>query len=453
MQDSNDDWLREAKTMEKVYKNTYFNISADYSEDSAGGCFTERLAHKIAPCRYEAPGMGWLKFTCPDIFAQDLDFSALSERAWVVQERYMSPRVLHFAAHQLYWECAELFACETFVEGVPDVYDKRSSWHYRANSSLAPIHLRGKPNYYKIWERICMDYSKGKLTDLSDKLIAFSGIAREFQSRLPQDTYLAGIWKRNLVSGLLWQFSPPKGPKDDGSMPFGSASPTPIFRVPSWSWLSIDCGNISWSRRTWDPIIRVLETTIDLVNDGDPSGKMRGGSIVVRGRLRSAGWEHQDGRDLVVFDGKHGHGDSKGFRLASDTGSMFPVKDIFCLLAMRFDQSGLGPEVIIGLVLRSTAVKDTYQRLGFFSADGTLSCMALKYKLRPLAQEMKRPWDKLCFPPLVGEEKSGVPDSITVSDGSVEKDAEARPADAYTRDAPYDETLYERLEERTITLI
>ncbi len=474
MQDSNDDWLREAKTMEKVYKNTYFNISADHSKDATGGCFTERLAYKVHPCRYEAPRIGCVNFTAPRTFLKGLDQSALSERAWVVQERFISPRVLHFTADQLFWECAELFACETFAEGVPNVYDEEWSWHYRANASLAPIHQRDKPNHYEMWDRICVDYSRGKLTELSDKLIAFSGIARVFQSRLSQDTYLAGIWKGNLVSGLRWNVSyempiQANGPKEDGAMPFSTASPTSTFRAPSWSWLSTD-RPIVWSRWSGHAIVRVLEATIDLVNDGDPSDEMRRGSITVCGRLRSAGWKQQDGRDLIVLDGKHGgqlherasskHPEPDELSIQRDSRSIFPVNEVFCLLVTWNPPDRDYDGRIDGLVLRSTEVKDTYQRLGTFYACGLIPCMALKYKLRPLAQEMDCPWDKFrlsrakkilnWFKKRIRGKFLG---SSVGSDGSVENDAEARPANAYSGDASYDETLFEKLEECTITLI
>jgi Heterokaryon incompatibility protein (HET) len=478
VQDSTEDWLREAKMMEKVYKNTYFNISASHSKDTTGGCFTERLLHRVVPCHYEAPSIGRVKFLAEFEFMYCLDHSALSARAWVVQERFHSPRVLHFTADQLFWECAELFACETFPEGLPACYDNKSSWHYRANMSLAPIHQRDKPQHYEIWGRICEDYSKGKLTHSSDKLIAFSGIVREFQSRLPSDKYLAGMWKGDLVSGLLWSVVgmpvQANNTRDDGVPSYIGAPPTPTFRAPSWSWLSIDDW-INWSVALGRPLVRVLDATVDLVSDCDPSGEMRGGSIVLRGLLRSASWKQEGGLDFFVLDGKHGdqlHGLSTDpqsptvgkFSLARDTGSMFPVKDIFCLLVSWFALSPYShAEMIEGLVLRSTEVKDTYRRLGYFKANGLIPCMALKYKLRPSAQEMDRPWDKFCLPPL-GRRKKVLHwfrkrikvwflSSTGGSDGSVEKDTEAGPADAYLGDAPYDELLFEKLEERTITLV
>jgi Heterokaryon incompatibility protein (HET) len=462
VQDSADDWLHEAKMMEKVYKNTSLNISADHSQDTTGGCFTERLTQRLAPCRYETPRKRWVEFA-PFTMTSSLQKSALSNRAWVVQERFMSPCVLHFTADQLYWECAKLFACETFPQGLPDCYDHITSWHYRTNSSLALINQRGKPNQYEIWRRICEDYSRGTLTDPSDKLIAFSGVAREFQSQLTYDKYLAGLWQGDLVLGLLWEVD-----KDR------RAPPTPTFRAPSWSWLSNE-GHVGWylsSHMHHQSVVRVLEASVDLVNDGDPSGQMRGGSIVVRGHLRSASWKQEDGLDVLVLDGKRGDrlpescavgSNFRYFRLARDTESMFPVKDIFCLLLTRHLSDEMNFDMIMGLVLRSTEVEDTYQRIGYFEAIGFPACMALKYKLRPLAQEMDRPWDRLRVPRFSRAKKilqwfrnrteHRYLHLTSGSDSSEESDAETRLEYAYLGDAPYDKTLFEKLEERTITLI
>ncbi|KAH7071609.1 hypothetical protein FB567DRAFT_206966 [Paraphoma chrysanthemicola] len=52
------DWEWEAGMMQHVYKNTYFNISADHSENSHGGLFLPRLAYKFSPCAFNIPSIG-----------------------------------------------------------------------------------------------------------------------------------------------------------------------------------------------------------------------------------------------------------------------------------------------------------------------------------------------------------------------------------------------------------
>lgn len=46
----------------------------------------------------------------------------INSRAWDLQGRLLAPRVLNFAATQLFWECNELKASETFPFGMPQTY-------------------------------------------------------------------------------------------------------------------------------------------------------------------------------------------------------------------------------------------------------------------------------------------------------------------------------------------
>lgn len=43
----------------------------------------------------------------------------LLRRGWVLQERVLSPRTLHFTSTQMFWECNQKIACETFPRQMP----------------------------------------------------------------------------------------------------------------------------------------------------------------------------------------------------------------------------------------------------------------------------------------------------------------------------------------------
>ena len=49
LQDSTEDWRREASSMQEVYRNSLLNISALGAEDDNGGCFFARDPSKVAP--------------------------------------------------------------------------------------------------------------------------------------------------------------------------------------------------------------------------------------------------------------------------------------------------------------------------------------------------------------------------------------------------------------------
>lgn len=80
----------------------------------------------------------------------------------------------------------------------------------------------------RAWEPVVNAYTRRKMTNQCDRLVAISGIAKVF-GESNKHTYLAGLWKDTLPLGLCWMV-------DDGSK---ETRPTE-FRAPSWSWASID---------------------------------------------------------------------------------------------------------------------------------------------------------------------------------------------------------------------
>jgi hypothetical protein len=114
--DKHEDWTRESSMMGSVYQNGYCNIAATAASDGTAGCFRPRDPLLAQPCIVEFE-KGLKKFGLKkgvyDLIPQRLWEEGLSEapllkRAWVVQERVLARRVLHFARNQLFWECKEL---------------------------------------------------------------------------------------------------------------------------------------------------------------------------------------------------------------------------------------------------------------------------------------------------------------------------------------------------------
>ena len=73
-------------------------------------------------------------------------------------------------------------------------------------------------------------YSSCTLTKEEDKFVAFSGIAKCFQSALGSE-YLAGLWKDNLPIELLWRVS--RAESDTVRRPYKHCA-------SSWSWASVN---------------------------------------------------------------------------------------------------------------------------------------------------------------------------------------------------------------------
>jgi hypothetical protein len=139
------------------------------------------------------------------------------------------------------------------------------------------------------YEEIVPRYTKGLLTKPEDKLPALSGVANWF-SDLTRDQYIAGLWKNDLLFGLLWWLveEPPH--------------PTPYrYRAPSFAWTSVD-GKVAFptprqvSEMSWtSEVIHVSCQPAGL----DPFGQIAEGRLVLYGPLVPC-WLYLDEHDCGV---------------------------------------------------------------------------------------------------------------------------------------------------------
>lgn len=126
IQDSTRDWEQESAQMGKYYANSWLTISADAALDSHGGIMNERNILEFSPCKHPrlvcgeqfGPKEGRLIYPNIGSFIQNVQEGILSKRGWILQERVLSRRILHWCRHELYWECTELQASERRPEGV-----------------------------------------------------------------------------------------------------------------------------------------------------------------------------------------------------------------------------------------------------------------------------------------------------------------------------------------------
>lgn len=313
MQDKDDlsDWFHEAALMQNVYSHSHCNISASDAEDCTQGLFRNRDPWAIQVAKAEVrlqdfdkcsklPDIAQYTIDNFDCWDQNVTHCTINQRGWVVQERYLSPRVLHFSREQLFWECRVSRACETYPAGLSLTYDGQvptyfKSINYPDLSAGSQSHIFGTTGQWNLkWCNLVYAYSMTSLTDPNDKLIAFSGIAKQFATIL-DDTYVAGLWRRDLEQGLLWCAM-------NGGLPDGSLKWTrpAVYRAPSWSWASID-GPVSvwyWGDFT-DLLFQVQDVVLGHVTQ-DITGRVKSGWLDLRGYLRPVNlvWHGTDDESL-----------------------------------------------------------------------------------------------------------------------------------------------------------
>ena len=244
IQDSLEDWQHESTTMSQVYSNSMCNISALDAHDSTGGLFFERETSNVPYCSFTAcrkfKGKRVYEVAYHDFWSDSVNHAPLTRRAWVLQERLLSPRVLLFGKRQLLWECNQLRACEFYPKGmyifdhtdtITDMFLKGSVMtilHGVPDNALTSSQMHGA------WNDIVQVYTKCSLTMSKDKLVAISGIVKCLQPSFKID-YLAGLWRDDLLEQLLWHVE-----FHDEERRYLAGEKRTEYRAPSWSWASVD---------------------------------------------------------------------------------------------------------------------------------------------------------------------------------------------------------------------
>lgn len=263
-QDDPKDWAREAGLMADVYSNAYVVIAANRSSDCNGGCFHERAPRESDLRIPIMESMEYVHMT--RLFPSDhghwpnTDFSTepLSQRGWVLQERTMAQRTLHYNDRQMYFECLDGVEAE---DGYIDSLTK--TYRYQK--------LRAHEDAIWYWHSLINEFSQRKLSRATDKLPALSGWAKKFQKAIGAD-YVAGLWSNALIQGMAWKCE-------------GERKPASLeeYTGPSWSWASYD-GTVYYSRVDDDLVMaRVLGWHVKLKEEANPFGEVRDAWIKIRG--------------------------------------------------------------------------------------------------------------------------------------------------------------------------
>ncbi|KAH8795557.1 heterokaryon incompatibility protein-domain-containing protein [Hyaloscypha finlandica] len=204
VQDSKEDWEIESSRMQDVYACAIFNISADAALDSTAGLGTRRRlplgkavgSPKNGDYVCVGPMFDWTDSSGVSHVPRDKRNlkHILDTRGWVLQERMLSPRILHFSEYEMAWECDTCCRCEcTVLPRKP----ARSFRGVLGDSQLS------KKEGLQAWFNLIGKYSTLDLTRESDKLPAIAGLASRAANHLSK-TYIAGLWKEDLPHCLLW---------------------------------------------------------------------------------------------------------------------------------------------------------------------------------------------------------------------------------------------------------
>ncbi|KAI0325396.1 HET-domain-containing protein [Cubamyces sp. BRFM 1775] len=295
VQDSEKDMHHELARMRDVYRHAFLTIDAGSAAKVSEGFLQDRILDPMPeavlpficppgnPFEQSADG-AWVGMvylvekwsmisTRPHSISNGKPTSHTASRGWCLQERLLSTRSLVFTTQTLQLRCHT----QTHNVGGADhlgFYDvpRLPDTVFHPDRHVVPGSEEWKDIHYRWWE-IVEDYTRRKLSKPSDKLVAISALAEMFAPTLGPG-YLAGLWRRTLLTDLFWSCDSPC-----------SLSLTEC-RGPSWSWAYTNSG-VSW----WDvwetgvPFAEIIRCTVTPQNENLPFGPVTGASLILRSCL------------------------------------------------------------------------------------------------------------------------------------------------------------------------
>jgi hypothetical protein len=356
--------------MARVYANSFLTIAASGSEDDATGCFpsldirmNQQLASldgqslgksgvyaNVAPVLFQQPEEGDVGIISSEGSSAILSFPALGEnvtlsisaewmptsrkskpriygiphfgrpydpitlqplstRGWVLQERILSPRTIHYGLDQMYWECTVCLLAEDgsrsgasdynmakLIEGQRLPFEKHGLGSITTGISCIEGYppLPGHPigRWEGGWLGVVEDFTKRHLTKSEDKLPALSGLANHLAT-ITGDVYYAGLWRAHILEDLHWRVYARVENRVQVSGGFahiyGEQKCTPCkpstYRAPSWSWASLDA-HINFVHLDFSRIVAEFIDAHIMPVGKDPFGRVSSGWIKLRGPVK-----------------------------------------------------------------------------------------------------------------------------------------------------------------------
>ncbi|KAF3011315.1 hypothetical protein E8E14_002980 [Neopestalotiopsis sp. 37M] len=238
IQDDKQDWEYEAARMEQVFRGAYFTIAATSAKTSNDGFLTPRRPRSFLEL-ITLNGQKVYVCRAVDNFYEDVELGELNERGWVLQERALSRRSIHFSSNQIYWECGAGIHCETLTR----LNNSKAAFLGDANFPTSAL------EYYRDGRQVLLQdlyerYSRLDFTVPSDRSVAILGLERRL-ARTFKTEAIYGLFAIYFGRGLLWQRGSPKKMKHISSKG--------VQRVPSWSWFSKE-GSIKYMNLEFEQI-------------------------------------------------------------------------------------------------------------------------------------------------------------------------------------------------------
>jgi hypothetical protein len=292
------DWRIEGPRMGIICENSTLTLAATCANGTDDGILAKlgNSVHAAAPCRIidmSQPDASVVSSSSPqrnnnrqryvslDIcepsFFRCVSTSPLNARGWVMQERALSHRLIHFTQHGMFWECSQEKLHEHFGNVDPNTDSQRVPCHTK-ETLLSVARAQSSKHLCPVeWFHFITQYSTTGFTEPQDRLIALSSVAKAAQPMLGRGGYYAGLWRNDLNRGLMWHCQ----------FPSTDLRRRETLVAPTWSWASVE-GSISFVALSYETYAHELIDVVDVhaipEQTENPFGNLTTGRLRLRGR-------------------------------------------------------------------------------------------------------------------------------------------------------------------------
>ncbi|KAF2476951.1 HET-domain-containing protein [Lindgomyces ingoldianus] len=229
------DWQKESTNMHHIYQGACLTLSAAHGAHANEGLFHQRKIEPVQPCALQRSPKYPVKILVgpePPHLLPHLE--PLNTRAWTLQERLLSNRILSYGTAGLRWMCHQSLHHETAPKLGHQGFCIMETSNPGVESATVKRLQKDSPQWMLTeWKTIVEHFTQRNLTYITDKLPALSGLAQMAQNSC-KDTYLAGLWLSELPQQLMWVH---RGKRTQLGTTYNRQSQ---YRAPSWTWASVD---------------------------------------------------------------------------------------------------------------------------------------------------------------------------------------------------------------------
>lgn len=335
---SAEDWETELARMYQIYADSILTLALTCVASPFESILNQARTRKTAAPPFEIKAENGHRdsvadpfaIVFQDYFAHTLYDQPLNFRAWALQERLMSTRLVSFGLDELFWDCAQL---PNASESIPDgLQATQIETEYLIAFRLANKTVPDRSNRYALfetWWRLLHEYTKRGLTyPKTDKLMAMSSIAHDMGKAM-DDVYIAGHFWKTLPASLNWVLKPSSRTRSnrrwgklilsqipdvqDSRLDRYEGRARRIFwsekphaqdngpRTPSWSWASLNGPVYRWGTGLYDrQVANAVSYTLELVNKANPTGPCISASICIVAYCTELEWQSQNEPVLVA---------------------------------------------------------------------------------------------------------------------------------------------------------